>query len=167
MALSGWRKDSDYAVLCSPYFQYPSKTSQIYSQALEHNVCLFSWEHLLLMIENNIVETEKLNLGWLWNFSDTYANSDELVFSKRKDNFIGKFNQELIKVTNIDLDELLGVLENQKRAILNRGIEEINFWRREIETIKQYSREKAIEELIKAKKINAKIENIEKFIRGL
>ncbi|MCL6587517.1 MAG: HindIII family type II restriction endonuclease, partial [Anoxybacillus sp.] len=94
VALSGWRKDSDYAVLCSPYFQYPSKTSQIYSQALEHNVCLFSWEHLLLMIENNIVETEKLNLGWLWNFSDTYANSDELVFSKRKDNFIGKFNQE-------------------------------------------------------------------------
>lgn len=167
VALSGWRKDSDYAVLCSPYFQYPSKTSQIYSQALEHNVCLFSWEHLLLMIENNIVETEKLNLGWLWNFSDTYANSDELVFSKRKDNFIGKFNQELIKVTNIDLDELLGVLENQKRAILNRGIEEINFWRREIETIRQYSREKAIEELIKAKKINAKIENIEKFIRGL
>ncbi|MCL6586932.1 MAG: hypothetical protein K6T72_10550, partial [Anoxybacillus sp.] len=74
---------------------------------------------------------------------------------------------ELIKVTNIDLDELLGVLENQKRAILNRGIEEINFWRREIETIRQYSREKAIEELIKAKKINAKIENIEKFIRGL
>lgn len=61
----------------------------------------------------------------------------------------------------------MGVLENQKRAILNRGIEEINFWRREIETIKQYSREKAIEELIKAKKINAKIENIEKFIRGL
>jgi len=26
VALSGWRKDSDYAVLCSPYFQYPSKT---------------------------------------------------------------------------------------------------------------------------------------------
>lgn len=47
VALSGWRKDSEYAVLCSPYFQYPSRSSQIYAQAIEHNVCLFSWEHLI------------------------------------------------------------------------------------------------------------------------
>ena len=33
-ALSGWRKDYNYAVLCSPYFQYPSSSSQIYAQAL-------------------------------------------------------------------------------------------------------------------------------------
>lgn len=40
-ALSGWRKDNDFAVLCAPYFQYPVKNSQIYSQALENNVCLY------------------------------------------------------------------------------------------------------------------------------
>lgn len=56
-ALSGWRKDADYAVLCSPYFQYPSKHSQIYAQALNHNVCLLSWEHLIFLIENGIKET--------------------------------------------------------------------------------------------------------------
>ena len=39
-ALSGWRKDADYAVLCSPYFQYPVKKSQIYAQAVDENVCL-------------------------------------------------------------------------------------------------------------------------------
>jgi type II restriction enzyme len=27
-SLSGWRKDADYAVLCSPYFQYPSTQSR-------------------------------------------------------------------------------------------------------------------------------------------
>ncbi|MDR0220388.1 MAG: HindIII family type II restriction endonuclease [Lachnospiraceae bacterium] len=46
-ALSGWREEAEYAVLCSPYFQYPSTQSQIYKQALEHNICLLSWEHLI------------------------------------------------------------------------------------------------------------------------
>lgn len=41
-ALSAWRRNNDYAVLCSPYFQYPTKASQIYAQALTNNVCLFS-----------------------------------------------------------------------------------------------------------------------------
>ena len=37
VVLSGWRKDADYAVLCAPYFQYPSKSGQIYAQAINHN----------------------------------------------------------------------------------------------------------------------------------
>ena len=51
-ALSKWRGNEDYSVLCSPYFQYPINRSQIYSQSLEHNVCLLSWEHLIFLIEN-------------------------------------------------------------------------------------------------------------------
>lgn len=42
-ALSGWRNDSDFAVLCAPIFQYPKKKSQIYHQALTNNVCLLGW----------------------------------------------------------------------------------------------------------------------------
>ena len=41
-ALSGWRKDANYAVLCAPYFQYPKSQSQIFAQSIENNVCLFS-----------------------------------------------------------------------------------------------------------------------------
>jgi len=47
-------EDNDFAVLCAPYFHYPVKNSQIFSQALENNVCLFSWEHLIFMIKNKI-----------------------------------------------------------------------------------------------------------------
>ncbi len=43
--LSDWRgAENEYAVLVAPYFQYPQSKSQIYSKALENNVCLFSWE---------------------------------------------------------------------------------------------------------------------------
>jgi hypothetical protein len=62
-ALSGWRKDSEYAVLCSPYFQYPSKNSQIYVQAISHNVCLLSWEHLIFLLEHCIKETQALSFA--------------------------------------------------------------------------------------------------------
>ena len=45
--LSDWRgSENEYAVLVAPYFQYPQSTSQIYSKALENNVCLLSWEHI-------------------------------------------------------------------------------------------------------------------------
>ena len=49
-ALSNWRKDNDYAILSSPYFQYPTTSSQIYQQSLNKNVCLLSWEHLILSL---------------------------------------------------------------------------------------------------------------------
>lgn len=42
-ALSNWRGgENEYAVLVSPYFQYPKSESQIYKTALDDNVCLFA-----------------------------------------------------------------------------------------------------------------------------
>ena len=76
----------DYAVLCSPYFQYPVRASQIYAQALTNNVCLFSWEHLIFLLENGIRESDKLNLSAIWGFSDKFLH-EELVFDM-KINFI-------------------------------------------------------------------------------
>lgn len=44
--LSDWRgSENEYAILVAPYFQYPQKASQIYSKALDNNVCLLSWDH--------------------------------------------------------------------------------------------------------------------------
>ena len=86
-ALSSWRKDNNFAVLCAPYFQYPVKSSQIYSQALENNVCLFSWEHLIFMLEHGVKETKKLNLSKIWNFSEDFSH--KVLVSNMKKNFWG------------------------------------------------------------------------------
>ena len=48
-----WKEDNDFAVLVCPLFQYPRSHSQIYTQALDGNVLLFSWEHLSFLIENS------------------------------------------------------------------------------------------------------------------
>ena len=62
--LSDWRgAENEYAVLVAPYFQYPQSVSQIYSKALDNNVCLLAWEHISIMLEENVKETESFH----WN----------------------------------------------------------------------------------------------------
>ncbi len=165
VALSGWRKDSEYAVLCSPYFQYPSKSSQIYSQAISHNVCLLSWEHLIFLIENGIKETADISFSPLWAFCDTYSH--EVLCSDMKKCFIPQFNTTLLGLLGLS-DELLETqLKEQIATISERGNQERRFWQEEIQKIKRYSKEEAISELIKAKKIHEKIAQIDAYIKGL
>lgn len=165
VALSGWRKDSEYAVLCSPYFQYPSRSSQIYAQAIEHNVCLFSWEHLIFLIENGIKETAEISFSPLWAFCDAYSH--EVLHSDMKKCFIPRFNATLLELIGLSNELLLNQLKRQIATISERGDQEKLFWQGEIKRIECYSREKAISELIKAKKINEKIVQIDTYIKGL
>jgi len=164
-ALSGWRKDSEYAVLCSPYFQYPSKSSQIYSQALTHNVCLLSWEHLIFLIENGIKETADISFSPLWAFCDTYSH--EVLCSDMKKCFIPRFNTTLLGLVGLSGELLANQLKKQVSAISERGNQEKLFWQEEIQKIKCYSKEEAISELIKAKKIHEKIAQIDSYVKGL
>ena len=165
VALSGWRKDSDYAVLCSPYFQYPSKSSQIYAQALNHNVCLLSWEHLIFLIENGIKETAEMSFSGLWGFCDTYSH--EVLCSDMKKCFIGQFNSQMLRLIGLSNEHFSAQLNAQISTIVDRGNQEKLFWETEIRRIEQYSRAEAISELIKAKKIHEKITQIDTYIRGL
>ncbi|MCI9071901.1 MAG: HindIII family type II restriction endonuclease [Lachnospiraceae bacterium] len=165
VALSGWRKDSEYAVLCSPYFQYPSKNSQIYSQAISHNVCLLSWEHLIFLIENGVKETSDISFSSLWAFCDTYSN--KVLCSDMKKCFIPQFNAALLELTGLSDKLLLNQLKKQIVTISERGNQEKLFWQEEIQKIQCYSREEAISELIKAKKIHEKIAQIDTYIKGL
>ena len=164
-ALSSWRKDNDYAVLCAPYFQYPIKNSQIYSQALENNVCLFSWEHLVFMLEQGIKETKKLNLSKLWNFSEKFSH--EVLVSDMKKNFLPDFNDFILKFLKVKSEAFDKSLQSQILSIIQRGSLEKSFWLEKIETIKHYSRKQAIEELIKAQRIHEKIKQIDSYIGSL
>jgi type II restriction enzyme len=93
-ALSGWRKDSDYSLLCAPYFQYPRTQSQIYAQSIEHNVCLFSWEHLIFLIRHGIKESLTVNLSPLWNFGAEYSKT--VVVANKKNCFMEEYNASIL-----------------------------------------------------------------------
>ena len=164
-ALSGWRNSNDYAVLCAPYFHYPKKQSQIYAQAVDHNVCLLSWEHLIFLIEQGIAEYEMLNFSSLWGFSEKVSYS--IVVANRKKSFISDFDVEMLTCINKPGWEFDNALKDYRKNIVKRGAAEKTYWENERDEIYNLTYEQAITELIKSKKINEKIRQIDLYIRGI
>ena len=164
-ALSDWRQDAKFAVLCSPYFQYPRLSSQIYSQALDRNVCLLSWEHLSFLIKNGIRETVAFPLSCIWDFSRSYG--EKILFSERKKCLIGPFADFLLTSCGLDSDGFQDFLKGSRDRIKEKGDEAISFWKSEIDRIKQLSREEAIEELLKQRRISERIAQIRKYMEGI
>ena len=165
VALSGWRKDYDYSVLCSPYFQYPSKSSQIFAQAVEHNVCLLSWEHLSFLIANGIRETAQVSFSRIWNYTSELA--EEIVVAKKKECFIPRLNERILQCADLDKERFEQALKDQISMIGKRAAIEKQYWEDEIKKINGFTREEAIEEVIKAKKIYEKIAQINAYTEGL
>ena len=138
-ALSGWRKDADYAVLCAPYFQYPSKSSQIYAQSLDYQVALVSWEHFIFLIERNVRETPELNFSRLWNFPASYA--DRILYSNRKQSLLRPFDREMSAFAGVAPDLFSDALKERVAEMARRAEREAAFWKDEIRKIEAYSRE--------------------------
>ena len=143
------------------------KKSQIYEQALEYNVCLLSWEHILFLVKHDIKEDENNDLSFIWGFSSNYSESDQLRFNERKSNFLSKMNMEIVRLLNLELVDLEKVLEFQRTSIIVRGEKEKEYWKEQINLVKQLTREEAIAQLLKSKKIEEKIRVINKFMERL
>lgn len=166
--LSDWRgSENEYAVLVAPYFQYPQAASQIYSKALENNVCLLSWEHISILLEHNVKEKDSLSLESLWNASQMIARDKTLSFANAKCCFLPKMDVYVAKKLGMPEAEYRDILHSYKHLIINRGEVEIEYWNGCIDKIRKYSREKAIQELIKAKKLQEKINVIAAYINKL
>lgn len=166
--LSDWRgSEHEYAVLVAPYYQFPQRKSQIYSKALEHNVCLFSWEHLSMLMDNNIKETKDFTLESLWNASLMISRDKGSSASGTQECFLPKMNSFVAKKIGVDEDKFYEELKTFKDIINIRGGYEISYWENEIRQINTYSRERAIEELIAAKKLNEKINTISGYLKKL
>ena len=89
-SLNNWRGNSEYAILCNPYFQYPKKTSQIYSQSMNY-------------------------FEYIWNFGK--YNSNKVLVSNRKECFFNNFNKYLCININKNEDDFTYILRNQKSKI--------------------------------------------------
>lgn len=167
-ALSNWRGgENEYAVLVSPYFQYPKAESQIYKTALDNNVCLFAWEHISILLNYNIVENENFSLESIWNSSLRLVRDSKLSYENAKCCFLPQINTFVAKKIGIDISKFLKKLNEQKLVIVKRGSYEIAYCENKIETIKKYTHEQAISELIKETKLEEKISVINTYLSNL
>lgn len=129
-ALSEWREDKDYAVLTAPFFQYPTTKSQIFKQSLDENVLLFSWEHLAILLQLDLEETNIFSFEQLWNFPK--KQSKKTSVSDSENNFMRDFNKYFMDLFKIDKDTLNQLLQKEINFIEERSLIEKEYWKKQI-----------------------------------
>ena len=153
-ALDDWRKSNTYASLVSPLYQYPKRHSQIYQQAIDRNVTLMSYVHLRFLLGYFAGQ----DLRPLWNVAASLPRNKSAVA------YWEAINRAICQLFGEDE----GTLRDYKvQAIVKTrelGQEGIDFWNARIEAYNKLSREAAVAQLIKAKKIEQKIQTIRRAI---
>lgn len=166
--LSNWRgAEHDFALLVAPYFQYPSITSQIYSSALDKQVCLLSWEHILFLLNNNIKESEAISLESIWNAPVRLARDTRIAYADRMNCQLSYINKIICDRISKNIDEFNKQLEVCKENIYARSQRELCYLSLEKESVELLTRDEAIAELLKSKKVVERITTIEKFVASL
>lgn len=166
--LSNWRgSEHNFALLVAPYFQYPNTVSQIYSSALDKQVCLLSWEHILFLLENNVMESDTLSLEAIWNAPVRLARDTRIAYADRMNCQFPYINQMLCDRISVPIQKFNEQLDVCKDIIRNRGNYELEYLNTEKEAITTLTRDEAIAELLKSKKVLERISTIEKFVSSL
>ncbi len=151
-ALNDWRRNDTYACLVGPLYQYPNRSSQIYEQAEEHNVTLLSYVHVRFLLDH--AANEKLER--IWNVARS--------LSPQKDarRYWEAVDDEIVAITATSYDELRSYKQMEINEIHAVGLQEISYWESVKKGHHELSREDAIRRLIRAEKIDQKIEVIRK-----
>lgn len=166
--LSNWRGSKhDFALLVAPYFQYPNTISQIYASALDKQVCLLSWEHILFLLVNHVKESETLSLEAIWNAPVRLARDTKIAYADRMNCQFPYINQMLCDRISIPIEKWNEQLTACKEIIHSRGDCELEYLDAEKEQIAGLTRDEAIAELLKSKKVLERIATIEKFVSSL
>lgn len=155
-SLDKWRKGANFACLVSPLYQYPNSNSQIYQQAIRYNVTLLSYTHLAFLLRNKIALQRNGGLKELW------STPSSLSPTKSANVYWKAVDEKVVQLLNKSLPEWNTFVEEQKTILPEKAKEQIAFWESEKKRIARLSHDKAVQELLKALKIDTKIEIIKK-----
>ena len=156
-AIDRWKHGKPYAMLVCPIYQLPSRNSQIYLQAITRSVCIFTYSHLSLLVRyaHEVSNGKAVDL-----LHGIFKTIPALNPSKSAVDYWLGINKTMLAYTRaiskLWLDEKRAAAESIEIA----KVEALKYWAAEREKIMRMSREEALEKLIKASKINSKIETI-------
>ena len=153
-ALNSWRKGADYACLVGPLNQFPNTNSQIYLQAITYNVTILSFVHLVFLLKNppeNIDDLQKL-----WQFPGQQKKS------KSAKEYWSTLHSVILHISGKELSDLQKEYDASYARLPEQAVEQIKHWEDVIKNLKGLPKETLEEELIKALKINSKIDVIKR-----
>jgi type II restriction enzyme len=156
-ALNQWRKGADYAVLLAPLYQYPKQNSQIYSQACRYNVTLFSYTHLAFLLRNKPEQPEELRA--LWEIAGSIPPTTKARI------YWTAIETKLLEITRRNQSDMRKAIRDTYASLPEQAEEQVRYWEVEKQRLQELPHDKAVDELIKALKIDSKIEVIRRNAR--
>ena len=156
-AMDGWKYGKPYAMVVCPVYQLPSRTSQIYQQAGTRSVCIWTYTHLAVLVRY----AKKTNQSQARNLlHEIFKSVDAMHPSKGAILYWQTLNQRMLDfdkvIRDFWLEEKLATLESIQ---ISRN-ESLSFLTTERERIFGLSKDEAIREVLKASKIDNKINKI-------
>lgn len=158
-AMDRWKHGKPYAMVVCPIYQLPSRNSQIYQQAITRNVCVFTYSHLSLLVRyaNEVSQSKAENLLF-----DIFKTVPALNPSKSAVDYWLGVNKTILgsskSIFEVWQDEKIAATESIEIA----KVEALKYLSSEREKIMRMSHEEALKELVKASKIESKIEIIKR-----
>lgn len=156
-AMDTWKRGKPFAIIVSPLYQLPNKSSQIYHQAITRNVCIFSYSHLIILLIYAGLESKnkakQLRLKILKSLSFINPTKNAFDYWLLINSTMILYSNKIEKIWNVEKIASAEALEIGKN-------EALNFLAKEREKILKMSHKEAITELIKVYKIENKIKTI-------
>jgi type II restriction enzyme len=158
-AMHGWKRGKPYAMIVCPIYQLPTSSSQIYQQATVHNVCMFTYSHLALLLAYSKKEGQPKAQQLLKKIFETIP---ALNPSKNATDYWLTINKSIISFSK-SIEPLWEVEKGVVTECIAIAKEEaLTFLAIEREKIMRMSHKEALEELVKVHKIESRIKTISK-----
>lgn len=162
-AMDGWRNGLDYAVVVCPIYQLPTRTSQIYQQAIVRNVCILSYSHLAALVGLAMRQGPRLAEAGL---HEVLKSVSVLHPSKSAVDYWTGINRALISSLSRHTDLWTTEKTASVESLAVAKNESLLYLRSERDRLLGLSHQQALEELIRLAGLDSRIEKVERTEHG-
>ncbi len=156
-AMDNWKYGKPYAMIVCPGYQLPSKTSQIYQQAAARSVYVSTYTHLAVLVRYAAEADQSAAINLLYEMFKTVAAMNP---SKNA----ASYWQAINRIFSADNDRINTIWNQEKIASVESitwaRAEALRFLASERERIMRLTREEAVAEVIKWRKIESRIRSV-------
>ena len=157
-AMDNWKFGKPFAIVVCPVYQLPSRTSQIYQQAIARSVCICTYTHLAVLVRYAELIGQPKAIAMLHNVFKGVASMNPSKDAASYWQVVnGIFLDSDDSVASIWREEKIASLESMNLA----RDEALHFLAQERERIMRLSRKEAIQEVLKWRKIDNRIRAVE------
>lgn len=162
-AMDGWRNGLDCALVVCPIYQLPTRTSQIYQQAIARNVCILSYNHLAALVGFAV---RRGALSAEQGLGQVLKSVTLMHPSKSANDYWTGINRALTSSLGNDSDLWTAEKIASLEALLLVKEESLIYLRSERNRLLGLSHQEALQELIRLAGLDSRIPKVERIEHG-